>query len=396
MQESLVSFWSGLLPWLHAIPKPVVAVLGGLCGWALASLLSRLLLRVGSSIAKRTSTDLDDTLLARVRTPLSIVAPFVGVHVFAHTMGLPWALSAAQVVEILALTYVGVTAFEILVVESWLERRQGMHVPDPIRQLVIGVIYGAVLLGISSEMLGFDLTPLVATGSVTSLVLGFALQQPLSNLFAGIVLHAERHPRKGDWLLVDGREGELLEIGWRSTRLRTFSQDILVVPNNALLGAQVMNFSEPAPVTGRQVPVPVPLDVPPHVFDRLAREVLETIEGVEGPWEGRTKCWLVAIDDHCQRYVVRFWAQQFRIHDDCESELLKRLWYKFAEHGIQFPSPFQAVRVLEAAPPAMASLEARRGTGFPPDIPRPTGTGEPTARAEPRPPSVAQKPEGQA
>jgi small-conductance mechanosensitive channel len=373
--------WESFQAWLAAVPGPLIAIAAGLLAWGLVELGSRLMLRVGDAVARRTATHLDNELLARTRAPMSLLAPVVGMHAFAIRLELGWLVGVTQLVEILVLTYLAVTAFELLVLETWLEKRQGVSVPVPVRQLAIGVIYGAVLLGISGKVLGIDLTPLVATGSVTSLVLGLALQQPLSNLFAGIVLHAERHPSRGDWLLVDGREGEVLEIGWRSTRLRTLSQDVLVVPNLTLLNAQVMNFSEPAPVCGRQVPVPVPLDIPPHVFDRWAREVLETIEGAEGAWEPRTKCWLVSIDDHCQRYVVRFWAREFRIHDDCESELLKRLWYKFAEHGVQFPSPFQAVKLVQQAPAAMASLEAGRPAAFPPEMPRPTGTGEPTPRA---------------
>ncbi|MEQ1503485.1 MAG: mechanosensitive ion channel family protein [Myxococcota bacterium] len=367
--------------WLDAAPVLLVAVTAGLAAWATALGLARIGLRAGDQVARRTSTPLDDDLLARIRRPALLLGPVVGVHAFAAVLGLPWATTAASLIETLVLTYVAVTAFEILVVEAWIERRQGLTVPGPVRQLVIGVAYGAVLLGVGSDLLGFDLTPLVATGSVTSLILGLALQQPLSNLFAGIVLHAERHPRVGDWLLIDGREGEVTDIGWRSTRLRTLSDDVLVVPNLALLNAQVINFTTPTPVCGRPVPVPIPFDVPPHVVDRWAREVLETIEGVVGAWEPRTKVWLASIDDHCQRYVVRFWVTEFRIHDDCESELLKRLWYKLAEQGVQFPAPYRAIRVLTDPPSAMAAVDAPRPTPFPPELPRPTGTGEPSPRA---------------
>jgi small-conductance mechanosensitive channel len=373
---------------LERLPQLAEAIVLGIVAWAAVVGLVRVVLRLAESVSRRTQTALDDDLLQRVRTPTTLIGPAVGLHVFAWFLQYDRVAAGASLIETLVLTYIGVSAFEILVVENWLEKRQGMVVPGPMRQLVIAIIYGAVLLGIGGEVFGIDLTPLVATGSVTSLVLGLALQQPLSNLFAGIVLHAERHPTRGDWLMVDGREGEVLEIGWRSTRMRTFSQDVLVVPNTALLNATVVNFSQPSSVCGRTVPVPVPLDVPPHVFDRWAREVLETIDGVEGPWEPRTKTWLVGIEDHCQRFVVRFWAKEFRIHDDCESEVLKRLWYKLAENGVQFPAPFQAVRVVDAVPPSMAALTGSRPASFPPAMPRPTGTGEPTSREVPAIPEV--------
>jgi small-conductance mechanosensitive channel len=366
---------------LEPLPRFAAAFVLGLAAWLVAVTAVRIGLRSAEAIARRTLTPLDDELLERIRRPISLLGPVIGAHVFAWFLGVGMLEGASSLVETMLVTYAAVATFEILVIENWLQKRQGLQVPVPVRQLVIGLIYGAVLLGIGGDVLGFDLTPLVATGSVTSLVLGLALQQPLSNLFAGIVLHVERHPSLGDWLLVDGREGEVIEIGWRSTRLRTFSGDVLVVPNLSLLNAQVVNYNQPTSETGRTVPVPVPLDLPPHVFDRWVREVLETIDGVVGPWEPRTKTWLVSIDDHCQRYLVRCWAQEFRVHDDVESELLKRLWYKFADHGTTFPTPFQAVRVMgEVAPPAMAGADAPRPAAFPPPVPRPAGTGAPTAR----------------
>lgn len=349
--------------------------------WAVVSVGIRWALRVAMGLAAKTKTTLDDELFGRIQRPMSLVGPVLGVHAFAAYLGTTWVAGGATLVETMVVTYVAVATFEILVIETWLEKGQGLTVPNPVRQLIIGVMYGAVLLGIGGQFLGFDLTPLLATGSVTSLVLGLALQQPLSNLFAGIVLHVERHPRPGDWLLVDGREGEVLEIGWRSTRLRTFSRDVLLIPNNSLLNAQVLNFTHTDAECGRQVPVPVPLDVPPHVFDRWARDALTAIDGIVGVEEPRTKVWLVSVDDHCQRYVVRFWATEFRIHDDCESEFLKRLWYTFQEHGLQFPAPQRAVRLVgDTVPAALAGLRADRPPGFPPSLPRPMGTGAITPR----------------
>lgn len=329
-----------------------------------------LVLAAADRIAARTTTRRDDELLSKIAQPVRWLAPLVGAWVAAERLGLSWVANGAWLVGNLIVTWAAVAAFEMLVVESWLANRQGVRVPPPVRQLVIAVIYGAVLLGLAGDVLGIDITPLLATGSVTTVVIGLALQGPLSNLFAGIVLHMERHPELGQWVLVDGREGEVVEIGWRTTRIRTFTQDILVVPNAVLLNAQVVNFSPNSGQNGRTIPVPCPLDVPPHVFDALVREALTGIPHVVEVDTPRTKTWLVAVDDHCLRYNVRFWVDHFRFHDDAESEFLKRLWYRFSEAGLVFPAAFQAVRMVDAPPPAMAGLDPRRGSPFPP---RPAG-----------------------
>lgn len=349
--------------WSHAL---IALCLGILAAFAV-TLVSRVGLGLAERVARRTRSTQDDEILARVKGPLGLLSPIVGLHVASAWLGWKWVVGAAWVTEGLLFTYAVVAAFEILVLETWLQQRQGIKVPAPVRQLVIGGIYGAVLLSIAGDVFGIDVTPLLATGSVTTVVLGLALQGPLSNLFAGIVLHVENHPKVGDWILVDGREGEVVEIGWRTTRARMFTDDILLVPNAAMLNAQVVNFTAPTPLHGRTVPVPVPLDVPPHVFDAWVRESLVDIPHVVLTDTPRTKTWLVAIDDHCQRYNVRFWVDHFRYHDDAESEFLKALWYRFAREGVAFPAPFQTVRTTTGAAPGMAGLDpVRPSTGFPP------------------------------
>ena len=341
----------------------------GLWAWAMTLVVVRGFLQFSDRVAARTRTTLDDDLLARVRTPTAVLGPVVGAHVAGWFLGWNAVTGTTRVLEGLLATYVAVATFEILVIETWLEKRQGLKVPAPVRQLLIALAYIGVLLSIGGEVLGIDLTPLLATGSITSLVLGLALQGPLSNLFAGLVLHIERHPHVGDWLLVDGREGQVVEIGWRTTRLRLLSNDILVIPNAAMMNAQIVNFEGPSAETGRQVPVPVPFDVPPPVFEAWVRDVLRGIDGVVIPDDPRTKVWLVSVDDHCLRYVVRFFAREFRIHDDLESDFLKGLYARFAAEGVQFPARYQVVQVASEPAPAMAALRAQRPPGFPPGPP---------------------------
>lgn len=322
-------------------------------------------LRIAERAAARTENQLDDELLSRIAGPARVLGPLVGVHAAAAWMGATWVFGTAEILEALILTYFAIASIEILVIETWLKKKQGIEVPSLVRQLVISLVYGAVCVGIAGEVFEVDLTPLLATGSVTTVVLGLALQGPLSNLFAGIVLHVERHPKPGEWLLIDGREGELLEIGWRTARLRMFTDDVIAVPNASLLAATVVNFTYPTPLCGRTVPVPVPLDVPPHVFDQWMRDVLRDIPFVVHVDEPRTRAWLVAIDDHCLRYNVRFWVSEFRRHDDAESEFLKGLWYRFQREGVAWPTPHQAVKLVEQPEPAFAGLLPARAEPFP-------------------------------
>lgn len=352
--ETMLTQATAWMAGIHGPARVVIAVVVGAAVWLLVRLTAKALLRAATRVAGNTQTTLDDEFFARAEVPLRLLGPILGIHVGAALFVGSGVGRWATVGEGLILTYLAVSAFELLVIEAWLEQRQGVHVPPLVRQVVIGVIYGAVLLGVVGEVFDLDLTPLLATGSVTTVVVGFALQGPLSNLFAGLVLHVERHPRVGDWLAVDGREGQVLTIGWRTTQLRLFSDDVLVIPNVAITQAQVINHSQPSVVCARNLPVPVPLDLAPDVFTTWVRDVAANIEGilVDPP----PKVWLTAIDDHCQRYVVKLWVAEFRRHDDLESEFYQGLWHRFHREGVAFPARFQAIRPVEAAPPGMEGL----------------------------------------
>jgi len=87
--------------------------------------------------------------------------------------------------------------------------------------------------------------PILATSTVVTVVVGLALQDTLGNLFSGLALHAEQPFRLGDWVLVDGIEGLVVHVGWRSVHLRTFSDDIVALPNAVVARARVQNYDHP-------------------------------------------------------------------------------------------------------------------------------------------------------
>jgi len=106
------------------------------------------------------------------------------------------------------------------------------------------VVGGLVLLG----ALGVQITPLLTALGVGGLAVALALQDTLSNLFAGLHLLADRPIRVGDYVkLADGVEGFVLDVGWRSTRVRQLQNSIAIVPNSSVAKATIVNYYLPEP-----------------------------------------------------------------------------------------------------------------------------------------------------
>ncbi len=107
------------------------------------------------------------------------------------------------------------------------------------------LLYVAAAGFIAIETFDLEPTGVFATSSVVAIVLGFALQQLLTDIFAGVALNMERPFKAGEWLTVDGIQGMVLETNWRSTHLRTRSMDLLIVPNAVIGRAKLFNHSRP-------------------------------------------------------------------------------------------------------------------------------------------------------
>src|SRR3970282_1813273 len=85
----------------------------------------------------------------------------------------------------------------------------------------------------------------LTTSAVGAVVVGFALQDTLGNLFSGLAIQIEKPFRVGHWIAIGEREGQVQEITWRATKLRTKAGQFLVVPNGIISKEAILNYSEP-------------------------------------------------------------------------------------------------------------------------------------------------------
>jgi small-conductance mechanosensitive channel len=74
-----------------------------------------------------------------------------------------------------------------------------------------------------------------------AIVLGLALQNTLADVFAGLALNVEHPFRAGNWITIDDVEGEVMEINWRATRIRSRANDLIMIPNSVIAKAIVNN-----------------------------------------------------------------------------------------------------------------------------------------------------------
>ena len=181
------------------------------------------------------------------------------------------------------------------------------------------VRYALVVFGVVGAMnaLGFELGPLLAASAVLAVGIGFGLQNIAQNFISGIILLIEQPVRHGDFVKVGGTLGTVDDIGLRATHIVTRDQVTIIVPNSALISAEVVNHSRPT--TNLRVRIGVPVAYGADT-DR-AREVL-----------------LGVADASAQ--VMKSPAPEVRLEDFADSSLSFALyvWIEFAKDDLRIGS----------------------------------------------------------
>jgi len=142
-----------------------------------------------------------------------------------------------------ALSVYALSRFSVTAIRWWAERSEPIKSSEVTLARLVRL--GILVLGllVILDVLQVPITPLLTTLGIGSLAIALALQDTLSNFFAGLYLLADRPLGVGDYVkLNSGEEGVVLGIGWRSTHLRSSAENIVIVPNAKVAQASITNF----------------------------------------------------------------------------------------------------------------------------------------------------------
>ncbi|WP_417750569.1 mechanosensitive ion channel family protein [Salinibaculum rarum] len=151
--------------------------------------------------------------------------------------------SAVTFVAAFVALYLGSKVLLLPIVRRFLNRRDlDTHAKRPLLKLS-SIIFTFVAIAVAFTFAGFGniLTAIATVGAAATLAIGFAMQDVLSNFVAGIFIYTDKPFRIGDWIEWDGNSGVVEDISLRVTRVRTFDNELLTVPNSQLTGGVIKN-----------------------------------------------------------------------------------------------------------------------------------------------------------
>jgi small-conductance mechanosensitive channel len=208
------------------------------------------------------------------------------------------------------------------------------------------LLLGSLLL---LDNLGVSIAPLITALGVGGLAIALALQDTLSNLFAGVHILASKKVQVGDFIRLDtGEEGQIVDINWRNTTVQQVQNNQAIIPNAKLAESIIINYFRPQPEMSVVVPVGVAYDSDLDKVERVTREVgTEVMREMPGGVETHepvirfAKFGESSVDFNVVLRTREF-AQQYVI----VSEFVRRLHARYRSEGIQIPFPVRTI-VLE-------------------------------------------------
>jgi len=250
---------------------------------------------------------------------------------------------------ILLSTAVVVALINRYVWDFYFEKKRQTPIPHFLREVVGGIIFLIVLLFVLSY--GYhaeaQLKGLLAGSGVIAIILGFAGQNLFAGIIGGISIQINRPYKVGDWLQVGERFAEVMEINWRSTRLRTNDAIYLDIPNNEMVSHTIVNLHYPTEIHAMRVRVGVEYkNAPNRVKDALFRAA-STAEGVLA--QPPVKIYLVDFADFAVTYEIKFYMGNHSRVNEIMDAVRTNVWYELKRQGITIPFPIRTLHVERKA-----------------------------------------------
>ncbi|MBW2972044.1 mechanosensitive ion channel family protein [Candidatus Woesearchaeota archaeon] len=350
MIEEMLTYY--LPAYLHN--KYLFAAIIFLVFFAISKLFTYLVEKVVLVLTAKTKTKLDDELAARTRGPVSWLLIFIGFKIALEYLHIENGVAHFFDLTTTSLIYLGVgivlTSVVSVLITHWghrIAKKTKSSVDDALMPLfrksmkvVILVLVAIMIL----DIWGVNVTGLLAGVGIAGIAIGFAVKDSLANIFGGVSLILDKSVNVGDKLqLSDGTLGVVEEVGIRATAIKTYDNELVIVPNGTMSTMTLKNFNRP----DRKQRVTVLFGVeygedPDKVKKLVLAEITKMKEVLRDP---EPSVRFSEMADFALNMKVFFWVDDISKAFDAKEEATIRIYKLLKKHRIGIPFPTQTVHV---------------------------------------------------
>lgn len=217
--------------------------------------------------------------------------------------------------------------------------------------------YTVVLIGLLAllRIIGINLTTLAVFAGAMGVGLGLGLKDLANNFISGLFLLIERPLRSGDIVKIGAHEGEVSSIGMRSLTLRTFDNQMVIIPNSAVTNDAFTNWTHQDQILRTMLVIGISYDSDPHTAKTLIERAVREHEAVLDEPASSVLLWEFA--DSSISFRIYYFVDIGQ-HSGLKTrdQILFTIWDRFKDAGIRIPYP-QRDLYIKAWPETGASTE---------------------------------------
>ncbi|MCK5774203.1 MAG: mechanosensitive ion channel family protein, partial [Thermoplasmata archaeon] len=329
--------------------------------WSISTVILWLVFhKVVLVIARKTKTNLDFKIFTIIRVPFFTILLLYGLLV-----------SLARVVNddltdamyniyisglIIMVTYALARVFKLIVSDYLMElaKKTETEADDALLPLLSKMGTGLIwVVGVVMflDTLGLDITVFVMGMGVVGLVVAFAAQDTMSNLFSGIMILIDRPFKEGDWIQLDDNVYQVVDIGLRSTRMfHSITNQMVTIPNSKISDHMFSNLNLPDTKGRTTVKVGVGYGSDPRKVGRILLEIGRNHPDTFEDGEHQPFYRFSSFGDSSLDFSMTLWVKDFNDQWRVASEVKEMIFYRFAREGIEIPFPQRVVHHMGEGP----------------------------------------------
>jgi len=339
---------------IPAIEKMLLPAIIIVAGFLAGIIFEKIILRKIKKLSSKTNWESNEIFINALHGTTTILFLVASISLALESTELsPHLLNLIhKVLLVLVIFFVTVVLSRISVgfVNVYSKKVDGAFTSTSIFTNITRILVFVIGILIIFQYLGISTVHILTVLGVGGLAVALALQDTLSNLFAGIQVLASGQLKPGHYLrLTSGEEGHITDITWRYTTIISLQNNTVIVPNSKLASAIVTDFSIPGEVISTSIEVGVSYDSDLEKVEKVTTEVAKEVlkETGAGVPEFEPSITYKKFGDSSINMDVNFHVKKFVDQYTVKHEFIKKLHKRYREEGIEIPFPVRTVYIKD-------------------------------------------------
>lgn len=317
----------------------------------LAELITFLAEKILLKLTKRTKTTLDDEMVRRLKNPVSMLMFFIGLRLSIMALELSGnseSISRGLLNSIIGISVVYIVTASLKTIFAYWKKNRSRRLKIPVNDSFLiltnkslTVLFFIISFIVVLKVWGVEIGPLLTGLGIGGVAIAFATQKTLGNVIGGIAVILDKSVNVNDIVVLeDGKMGKITDIGLRSTQVRTYDDEVVIVPNGKLESMNIQNVAKPELAVRVVIPFSVAYGSEvKDVKDAVIKEIRKIKGVVLGDDEKKPAVRFLEMKDSCLHFKAFFWIEDCNNRFDAIDEGTTRVYDILNKKKIHIPFP---------------------------------------------------------